>query len=101
MDVMLLFFDDCPHWRLAHARLRETLDRLGRDDVPIYETVSTAQEAEDRRFRGSPTILIDGRDPFAGDTDPVGLSCRLYRTETGTEYAPSVSQLERALADAR
>ena len=29
MDVTLLYFDDCPHWRLADARLREALDHLG------------------------------------------------------------------------
>src|SRR5438128_11074441 len=95
MDVTLLYFDDCPHWRLADARLREALDHLGSADVPVHVTVWTAEEAEHRRFRGSPTILVAGRDPFANDTDPVGLSCRLYRTEAGLEYAPSVAQLER------
>lgn len=99
MGVTLLYFDDCPHWRLAEARVREALDHLGSDTVPTLETVSTAEEAERRRFRGSPTILVGGRDPFASDTDPVGLSCRLYRTEAGLEYAPSVGQLERVLAD--
>ena len=29
-------------------------------------------------FDGSPTILIDGNDPFPGPSGPVGLSCRSY-----------------------
>ena len=29
MDVGLLYFEDCPNWRLADARLREALASLG------------------------------------------------------------------------
>ena len=63
--------------------------------------VLTADTASDRpQFGGSPTILFDGADPFAGEraTD-VGLSCRLYRTPTGIDGAPSVEQLRLALAE--
>jgi hypothetical protein len=29
MDVRLLYFHDCPHWRLAEDRLREALAAIG------------------------------------------------------------------------
>jgi len=101
MDVRLLYFDDCPNWRLAQTRLNEALADLG-DVAPTvsYELVTTVEEAERIGFRGSPTILVNGRDPFAGPDDPIALSCRMYRGPAGVEYAPTVEQLRGVLADA-
>jgi hypothetical protein len=53
--------------------------------------VHSSEEAEHLGMRGSPTILIDGRDPFAGTAAPAALSCRLYRS--GQSGVPTVSQL--------
>ena len=102
MEVRLLYFDDCPNWRLAEARLHEALDGID-DERPAvtYELVSTPEQAERAGFRGSPTILVNGADPFAGPDDPVGLSCRLYRSPAGVDRAPTVEQLRSVLADAR
>jgi hypothetical protein len=63
-----------------------------------YEEITTAEEAEGVGFAGSPTILIDGRDPFRGGAAP-GLACRRYSTEAGLEGAPSVTQIVDALRD--
>jgi hypothetical protein len=49
-------------------------------------------------FRGSPTVLVDGRDPFADRQAPVGLSCRVYSTPEGLAGAPTVAQLIEVLA---
>ena len=38
-------------------------------------------------------MLVDGRDPFADPDAPVGLACRLYRTEEGLAGSPTVEQL--------
>lgn len=102
MDVRLLYFDDCPNWRLAEARLTEALAAIGAGAPAVtYELVSTPEQAERAGFRGSPTILLDGRDPFAAPDDPVGLSCRIYRSPAGVEHAPTVEQLRSVLANAR
>jgi hypothetical protein len=94
VDVTLLFFPDCPNWRLADERLREALARAGRDDVRVqHRQVTTAEHAEAAGFRGWPTVLIDGLDPFADPDAPAGLSCRVYGTDTGLVGAPSVEQL--------
>jgi hypothetical protein len=62
--------------------------------------VNTVEQAERWRFRGSPSVLVDGTDPFAEPDSPVGLSCRLYRTPDGVAGSPSVSQLVEVLARA-
>lgn len=95
MDVLLQYFDGCPNWKVTDERLRALAAELDFDLA--HERVETPEAAEDRRFRGSPTVLVDGRDPFAGDDEPVGLSCRVYRTPDGPAGAPTVDQLRAAL----
>jgi hypothetical protein len=47
---------------------------------------------------GSPTLLVDGVDPFAAAHQAPSLSCRLYTDETGGICgAPSLAQLRTAL----
>lgn len=96
--VSLLYFAGCPNWRLADERLRQALARIGRPDTPIeYRTVTTAEQAERLGFRGSPTVVINARDPFLDRDARVGLSCRVYRTDEGLAGAPTVEQLVAAL----
>lgn len=98
-DVRLIYFEDCPNWRVAEARLKEALVSVGADpNAVIYEQVNTVEQAEALGVRGSPTILIDGSDPFAEPEAPTGLSCRIYRTARGVQPAPTVEQLKAALA---
>lgn len=96
MDVRLLYFDDCPNWEVLDGRLRELADELGFELG--YEKVETPQEAEERQFRGSPSLLVDGRDPFEPQGSPVGLSCRVYPTPSGLAGSPTVEQLREALS---
>lgn len=97
VNVELLWFVGCPNWRQTDARLREALPLAGVDaDVTLVE-VATDEDAERLRFRGSPTVLVDGKDPFAQESDPVGLSCRVFRTPEGLRGAPTVEQLVAAL----
>lgn len=96
--VTLLYFDGCPNWKVARARLKAARKLVGHAHEVVLERVETPERADELGFHGSPTILIDGRDPFdtAGTT---GLSCRVYRTEAGMEGAPSVEQLVAALKE--
>lgn len=98
MDITLQYFDGCPSWRLADERLHVALERTGlAGSVVHYEIVDTPEKAAARNFHGSPTILIDGIDPFAGEGAAVGLSCRLFATEEGPAGAPTVEQLVAVL----
>jgi hypothetical protein len=50
---------------------------------------------------GSPTLLINGVDPFAAPGQLPTLSCRLYPDATGRlEGAPPVAALRQALQQA-
>lgn len=99
VDVTLLFFDDCPNWRVVDDRLR-TLAREFTDVTVTHHRVETTGEAERVGFRGSPTILIDGVDPFAADSDPVGgLSCRVFATSDGPAGSPTLEQLRQAIGN--
>ena len=96
--VTFLSIDGCPNADLARRRLVEALETLDLDPAIVtFTTVQTTEEADRLRFRGSPSILIDGVDPFADEAAPVGLACRIYRTELGIEGAPSVAALAEAL----
>lgn len=95
MDVTLLYFDGCPNWQLVNKRLRTLRDEVG--FALTLERVETQEDAEERQFHGSPTVLVDGRDPFATEGAPSGLSCRLYWTPDGPAGAPTFEQLREAL----
>lgn len=99
MDVRLLYFDGCPHVALAEERLRTALSTLGRDaDKVTHGLVATAEEAEMYGFIGSPTVLVNGRDPFAQGDEQVALACRVFRTPAGLAGAPTVEQLVEVLS---
>ena len=93
MEVSLLYFDGCPNWEQTDSRLREAVALAGVPVTVTHVQVSTPEDAERLSFRGSPTVLVDGVDPFAEPDDPVGLSCRVFRTPDGLRGAPTVEQL--------
>lgn len=98
MDVEMLVVPDCPNAKTAAERLRRALDDVGLCDTVVTTRVITDQaEAERSGFTGSPTILLDGCDPFADPRRPPGIACRVYRTADGLAGAPGVSQLRLAL----
>lgn len=95
MKLELLYFDGCPNWEVAAERLEAVAARRGL--IVERRLVATAAEAQAAGFRGSPTILVDGRDPFAAGDEPFGLACRLYATPDGPAGSPTMEQLEAAL----
>ena len=98
VEVTLRFFDGCPNWRTADARLRQVLDGTGHRDVIVsYEKVDTPEDAERLGFVGSPTVLIDGSDPFASPGVSVGLACRVYATPEGLAGSPTLDRLTEVL----
>ena len=98
VEVTLQFFDGCPYWRALERQLRQALRQLGLPDSTIMlERVETQKDAKRLAFRGSPTVLVDGVDPFADPALPIGLACRVYRTAEGCSGAPTLSQLVEVL----
>jgi len=94
MRITVQYFDGCPHWKIAEQRVRNVLEDLSRDDISLeYQVIDEVETAERIGFRGSPTILLDGRDPFASGDEPIGLGCRVFRTEDGVQGSPTEAQL--------
>ncbi|GBD03991.1 hypothetical protein HRbin19_01297 [bacterium HR19] len=81
--IELRYWKDCPSWPIAIERLKEIINELksqGHEiELTLYE-VRTDEEAEELRFPGSPTILVDGKDidEEGARQNPVGLTCRVY-----------------------
>jgi hypothetical protein len=97
MEIDLLYFRDCPHRTLAREHLDVALTRTQRTAVIREHEVDSREEAALVGMRGSPTILIEGRDPFADSAGAAELACRLYRTTAGSSGAPTVDQIVEAL----
>ncbi|GGK23456.1 hypothetical protein GCM10011583_64240 [Streptomyces camponoticapitis] len=81
MDIELFYFEGCPNWHLTHERLAKALNVTGRSGQKVrLRSVDTNATAQALRFSGSPTIRIDGQDPFPAPGESYGLACRLYAT---------------------
>ena len=97
MHLIVLAVPDCPSVLLLNQRLAQVLE--GRSDVTISHRVVDDPDQEARRgMHGSPTLLVDGIDPFAEPGQPASVSCRLYRNGGKAEGAPSVGQLRQAIS---
>ena len=98
MELTVLTVPDCPNGPLLEQRLRQAL--AGRDAVVLRREIADAAEAESSGMRGSPTLLVDGVDPFAAPGQPTSFACRVFRQPDGrVEGAPSVEQLRAVLSE--
>jgi len=101
MEVTLLTVPACPNVAVFEERLAAAL--AGHPGAVLRRReVADEREAAQAGMHGSPTLLIDGADPFAAPGLAPSLSCRLYRDAAGRGVrAPSVEALRQALAAAR
>jgi predicted DsbA family dithiol-disulfide isomerase len=97
MRIDVLVVPDCPNGPVVIERLAQAL--AGRAGVQVTtRVIDTARQAEQWGMHGSPTVLVDGRDPFAAPGTLASLSCRLYQDEGGqVQGAPSLARLRQAL----
>lgn len=101
----MLYVAGCPSHRAAVDLVKGILLSEGLHSDVSEILVRDQKMAEDLRFRGSPTIRINGRDvdDLHHDANPIdqfSLSCRLY---VGSHQIglPSVALVRRAIAEAR
>ena len=99
MKVELLWWEGCPSHPETLRDLRNVLREEGVDaDVELVE-VEGDEQAERRRFPGSPTIRLDGEDAFpAQPGEPFSLTCRIYRLRDGRiSPTPDVEDIRDAV----
>ena len=97
VTVTIQYLPGCPNLELVQDRLAEAARTLpGPGPVVRLHRVGDRGQAEAEGFAGSPTLLIDGVDPFPHPSG-AGFTCRLYPTPDGVQGAPSAEQLAAAL----
>ena len=80
MQIDILYFEGCPHHIPTVERVKQIVAEMGLT-IPVTEVqITTPEEAQQRRFLGSPTVLVDGVDidPDARQRASYGVSCRVY-----------------------
>ena len=97
--IELLVIPECPYATLAEALIAVTLHELGLAHTPVLTTViDTTAEAIRRRFTGSPSIVINGVDPWAHPDGKPAMACRA--TATAPAGLPDPHSLAHALCTA-
>jgi hypothetical protein len=98
LELTVLTVAGCPHAALLAERLAATL--AGRPAPPVtWRVIRDPGEAARAGLHGSPTVLVDGTDPFAAPGQRASMSCRLYDNGPGQlEGAPSVARLRQVIA---
>lgn len=82
-NIEVMHIDGCPNATILLAYLN------GRHDITVLSTLIAANGPTPTEFAGSPTVLIDGRNPFGGEL--VGApACALH--------APTISQIDSHLS---
>jgi hypothetical protein len=85
MQIDILYFEGCPHHAPTVERVKQIVADMGLT-VPVTEVqITTPEEAQQRRFLGSPTVLVNevDIDPHAHQQARYGLSCRVYPGGSG------------------
>jgi hypothetical protein len=95
MRLQILHVPGCPNVAVLRERLNET---FGDGTDVVVRVINNLAEAAAAGMAGSPTLLVDGVDPFARPGQAPSMSCRLYRDADGrVARAPTVEQLRQVL----
>ena len=97
MEIELLVVPDCPYEDAADELLTIAVQDTGVKATITHTSIASEGQARQRGFIGSPTILLNGSDPFAQLEAPVALACRLYYTPDGLRALPKLQDLRQAL----
>jgi N-dimethylarginine dimethylaminohydrolase len=102
MNIQFLYFEDCPSHDEALNRLREVMHQEGIEAGVVIIKVETEEQAQELKFVGSPTILINGHDIIPVPQEArYYLSCRVYKLEDGRiSPLPSHEMIRSALLSA-
>ena len=102
MRAELLWWAGCPSTERARELLAEALERHGLDPAAIeMREIRTEDDASAEGFVGSPTIRLDGVEVAPEPGEPVGLSCRVYRTRDGrVSPVPDPKDIDEAIKEA-
>jgi hypothetical protein len=102
MEVSLLYFDGCPNHHATMSLLETMLEDAGWTGEIELVSVDSPERADELGFRGSPTVWLDGVDPFLDPEAPVGLSrscARRSHATQGPDHRPPMPPRARGQQD--
>jgi hypothetical protein len=97
--VEVLARPDCPCRTLTIAIVERAVLETGVQARLEVIDITNEPQAERRRFLGSPTVRVDGRDvePEMNECEDFSLASRVYRTEHGLAGWPNENWIRDAL----
>lgn len=99
LQIKLLYFDGCPAWQPAFENLKMAIaaEKIAAE-ISLVK-IESAKQAQQERFLGSPSFLVNGVDLWPEKRNQYSLSCRIYLTPTGLRGAPSIEMLRKRLQE--
>jgi hypothetical protein len=100
--VEVLIFEGCPNAEGTEQMVRDAVKALNTAaDIEVVKVVDN-EDAVAKRFLGSPSIRINGRDIEVDedDTTKYSMRCRVYRSGEQSSGVPPKELLLSALAKA-
>ena len=99
MTVELLYLPGCPHHHQTSGLICKVLSEHGLRARFTETAIANLEEAQRRRFPGSPTVRVNGRDIEGGPNKPlaVGFACRTYWVDGKPQGVPPRAWLEDAI----
>lgn len=97
MELEILQVQGCPSVPVLEERIAEAIKWAPVEVSIVHRVIESEADAIATGMAGSPTMLMWGRDPFAGPDSAPSMSCRLYSDgQGGIGGAPTVNQLRAA-----
>ncbi len=86
IKIEVQYFNGCPNSGKVLETVKEYVNE-SKHNIDFYEIlVETQQDAEKYKFRGSPTVLINGRDLEGVEENKTpALACRYYQNGLPTK----------------
>lgn len=80
ITIEVQYFDGCPHSDKMIKRVKEAITKLSKKIEYKEVLVNSPDKAAQYKFRGSPTVLINGIDlEGLPEPDSGNLACRYYK----------------------
>lgn len=98
VSVEILYFSGCPSWKQTIEDLKFVLAEKGINSEIKLTRVESDDDAKAKKFLGSPTIRINGRDLFPVNKPNYCLQCRVYSTPDGMLAIPTREMLNERLS---
>jgi hypothetical protein len=97
MKIAVLYFEGCPSWQTGVENLNAALKLEGLSWPVELVGVQDDEDAQRRRFLGSPSFQFNGDDLWSQNRQEYAMSCRMYPTHEGLRGWPTVEMFRERL----